>query len=628
MKRSLKFPITLVLFIAVALIAVNLRYSAEAVGGGGNPPPPPPLAGDTGWYSDSGTEFTLSTADQLTGFSSLVNDGKSFSGKTVVLGADITLSGSWTPAGGSSKKFEGTFDGNGRAISGLYIDGTSNYCGLFGYVGENGSVSNLILASVHIKGSFYNGAAAGSNAGQISRVAASGGVESTQDYAGGIVGINEAAGTITLSINNAAVSAGGSFAAGIAGVNEGRIAKSKNTGEISGENYSGGIAGKNNRTAGNDDSGKITGCLNLGTIEGDDSGGIAGESNGAIISCYNSGAISDPSSGGLVGDWSGGSVSISFYLDSSASSAFGGIPDSDNTNLASASQLLSGRIAVALDAYGSYPYWGQADFQSYPDIVGLDASAAVKRVFKVEFSSLTEETIVYVLDGTAAAAPEYTLAGHTLSWNKDISAVHSSFTTNAVWTPNVYPLVLSENGGIYAEDYTEPSDYTYGTAPALPAATDISKTGYTFLGWTATDEASDTDYISAVAADRIGETAFYAKWQANSYTVTWNVDGTETEIQCLYGETPAFGGVPEKAEDAEYTYTFTGWSSEISAVTGNVTYSAVFAAVLKPVAPEEGPEKSALEIWEIALIATGGTCFLFAAIAAAIILVKKRRKIS
>ena len=51
---------------------------------------------------------------------------------------DIDLKGDknnqWTPIGNSTRNYTGVFDGNFYKISGLYIDNTSDYQGLFGYV--------------------------------------------------------------------------------------------------------------------------------------------------------------------------------------------------------------------------------------------------------------------------------------------------------------------------------------------------------------------------------------------------------------------------------------------------------------------------------------------------------------
>lgn len=108
--------------------------------------------------------------------------------------------------------------------------------------------------------------------------------------------------------------------------------------------------------------------------------------------------------------------------------------------------------------------------------------------------------------------------------------------------------------------------------------------------------------------------------QTPEYTVTWK-NGEET----IYSETLEEGstavydgatyGIPEKAEDEEYTYEFAGWDPEPGTVTGNVTYTAVFTAVKKAIPGDlDGDEKvTAKDINLIKKMMTGTIAYLDAA---------------
>lgn len=109
------------------------------------------------WYTAGDAPYQISTGRELVYLAQLVNDGNNFSGKTIVLTADIDLNNqAWTPIGNENGfdaelAFSGTFNGDGYTVSGLNVPDTY-FPGLFGQISTSAVVQNLI-----VKGSVTGG---------------------------------------------------------------------------------------------------------------------------------------------------------------------------------------------------------------------------------------------------------------------------------------------------------------------------------------------------------------------------------------------------------------------------------------------------------------------------------------
>lgn len=96
--------------------------------------------------------YIIETASDICELSRLVNGGNSFKRKFFRQTEDIDLSGiDWVPVGssGTDNSFEGTYDGNGRIITGLETSREGGN-GLFGRLG--GTVMNLSIENSVIRG--------------------------------------------------------------------------------------------------------------------------------------------------------------------------------------------------------------------------------------------------------------------------------------------------------------------------------------------------------------------------------------------------------------------------------------------------------------------------------------------
>lgn len=142
------------------------------------------------WYGDgTATVYYIRTAEELANFAQLVNSKNDFSGKTIKLGADISLDGSdWTPIGTAENPFKGTFTIMGNySISNLPND-------LFGVV-EGGTVKSVTISGG--TGRLVNTL----KSGTVENCMSTAKVDSSDENAavGGLVGMAETNATVSSS---------------------------------------------------------------------------------------------------------------------------------------------------------------------------------------------------------------------------------------------------------------------------------------------------------------------------------------------------------------------------------------------------------------------------------------------
>ena len=227
-------------------------------------------AKDLGYTIESNGSYTVYNADGLLNVAELVNGGKTYI--NITLTADIDLTGKdWTPIGTDyNNSYTGTFDGGGHTIKGLTVTTNDRYAGLFGDLGEAGTVKNVVMEGVQITNNHGSG------------------------YAGGVVGNSWG------TIENCSVS-----------------------GSVSGTMRVGGVVG-------NQWYGSITGCSSSATVKGMvDVGGVAGDTNAGatLTACYATGNVTLEinsqkilSGGGLVGFCGGKSVLLACYATGNVTS--------------------------------------------------------------------------------------------------------------------------------------------------------------------------------------------------------------------------------------------------------------------------------------------------------------------
>ncbi len=358
--------------VSVAQRATNFRLHEVVISKGELSEEEDPI--DISWYDAEQTEFNISTAKQLLGLAELVNTGvSSFEGKTVNLIANITLNNTsnwsewnketadlnvWPIIGLGASQFNGTLDGQGHVIKGIFIPGNAAQQGLF-----KQTLADAIIRNLGIEESFIYGTNA----------------------VGAFVGLHR--GLIENCYSSATISgsAGGIGRGGIAGrTQEGTIKNCYNTGTINLGNRTGGIVGWNT-------GGEVLNCLNSGVVnfnpdQEDRTGSIVGlnavegENQPIVLNCWHLEQAEFPGIGseGIVGE----------------------------ATAKTAAELTGGEVANLLQGDQEDLIWGHSKLNDgeFPLLAAFND--AVKEVFEVTFT-VSDDTYhrQYALDGASVTFP-------------------------------------------------------------------------------------------------------------------------------------------------------------------------------------------------------------------------------
>ena len=123
------------------------------------------------------------------------------------------------------------------------------------------------------------------------------------------------------------------------------------------------------------------------------------------------------------------------------------------------------------------------------------------------------------------------------------------------WTAPTYAVTLHTNDGTINNGNV--TEYTYGVGATLPTADDMTYTGHTFKGWYDNESLTGSS-VTAIGSTETGDKEYWAKWEINQYTITYDLAGgtVEGNPNTYTIETVAF----TLKNPTKSGYTFTGWS--------------------------------------------------------------------
>lgn len=126
--------------------------------------------------------------------------------------------------------------------------------------------------------------------------------------------------------------------------------------------------------------------------------------------------------------------------------------------------------------------------------------------------STTDQNRIYSLEYTT------TSSGTNYVWFKDKNnkVISKAVTAQLNYNINYYDVGGGEFSGVHTTGY--PTTYKFGTAVTFDTPT---KTGYNFLGYFTNKNGSGTA-VTGITSTQTGDVTLFAKWEATTYTISYN----------------------------------------------------------------------------------------------------------
>ena len=508
-----------------------------------------------GYEEDTNGNIYISSPEGLAWLISTCNGinnetQNSFYKKTIFLLNDIDISDyQWTPI----EYFEGTFNGLNHKITGLYINNNTDNNAMFNRLTRSSSVRNLMICDGKLRGRYNIAGVCLDNYGLIENCGIYCNIRSVK------------------------------FSGIIAWSNWGSIINSYCNGEIEGTDYVGGAIGWN--------FGIITNCYVSSTIK---SSMLAHQDNAGVnIGQFTVEELTNHEQSCAYWLRSLYNINNGITATNGHSTGYYGFDSSDTSWKLLSSQWINGKLCLTLlDALNAWVDENNTESQYrhwVADTAGVNGG----------FPIFAEEDTKYVIifcndDGTIlqqdtlefGEMPEYRGKIPTkdsteqynytfIGWNQELVPVTKDVTYYAQYesTLNQY------NINFYNWDGTllQSSMVNYGEWPTYynfdPWRESDAQYTYTFLGWS-----PQLDWVTGAAN-------YYAQYEAtlNQYEINfYDWDGTLLQSTMVnYGEWPTYyNSDPWREADAQYTYTFNGWSPQLDWVTGHQSYYAQYESTL------------------------------------------------